>query len=90
MISKKILVTTDFSDESKAGLRFAIQLASQHEYDLTFFHSFHVMIPTSWNYVKQEAYEKEETKKIQEELNNFVEKVYKGMNIAHADKEMCN
>ena len=87
MIPKKILVTTDFSDESKAGLRFAIQLASQYEYDLTFFHSFYIMIPTSWNYVKQEAYEKEETKKIQEKLKNFVDMVYKSMKVAKVNKK---
>ena len=28
----KILVTTDFSANSKAGLRFAIQLASQYKF----------------------------------------------------------
>ncbi|MDR6782771.1 nucleotide-binding universal stress UspA family protein [Pedobacter africanus] len=35
---KRILVTTDFSANSKAGLRFAIQLAAQNNYQLTFFH----------------------------------------------------
>ena len=29
---EKILVTTDFSANSKAGLRFAIQLASQYKF----------------------------------------------------------
>ncbi len=85
MISKKILITTDFSEESKAGLCFAIQLASQDKYDLTFFHSFYVMIPTSWNNVKHEAFAKEKTKIIQEELHNFVEKVYRDMNIVQGD-----
>ena len=33
---KKILVTTDFSANSKAGLRFAIQLASQDSYDTVY------------------------------------------------------
>ncbi|MDR7211903.1 universal stress protein [Flavobacterium piscis] len=33
---KKILVTTDLSYDSKAAIRFAIQLASQTEYELTF------------------------------------------------------
>ena len=37
---KKILVTTDFSDKSKAGLLFAIQLAKQNKYVLTFFHAY--------------------------------------------------
>ncbi|WPO78542.1 universal stress protein [Flavobacterium sp. KACC 22761] len=33
---KKILVTTDLSDNSKVAVRFAIQLATQAEYELTF------------------------------------------------------
>ncbi|GEP51058.1 hypothetical protein FNO01nite_17300 [Flavobacterium noncentrifugens] len=35
---KKILVTTDFSNNSKAGIRFAIQLASQSACELIFYH----------------------------------------------------
>lgn len=42
---KKILVTTDFSTASKAGMRFAIQLASQMEVELVFFHCFQALIP---------------------------------------------
>ena len=70
---EKILVTTDLSDKSKAGLRFAIQLASQRKFDLTFFHSYNILIPTSWNIARIEAYEKVEAKKIQDKLNLFVE-----------------
>ena len=73
----KILITTDFSSNSKAGLRFAIQLASQHKYELTFFHSYYIMKPTSWNDATFEAYEKLETDKIQKKMNQFVESVYK-------------
>jgi nucleotide-binding universal stress UspA family protein len=36
---KKILVTTDLSYDSKVAIRFAIQLASQAEYELTFFYA---------------------------------------------------
>ena len=78
---QKILVTTDFSANSKAGLRFAIQLASQHECELTFFHCYYVMKPTSWSKAKNEAYEEEETIKIQDQLNQFVNSVYKSMNV---------
>ncbi len=35
---KKILVTTDFSANSKAAIRFAIQLASQSDTALPFLH----------------------------------------------------
>lgn len=85
MIPKKILVTTDFSEESKAGLRFAIQLSTQYKYDLTFFNSYHILIPTAWSNAKIEAYEKIEVQKIKKELNLFVEKVYKEMKIGAAN-----
>ncbi|MDZ4711915.1 MAG: universal stress protein [bacterium] len=78
---QKILVTTDFSANSKAGLRFAIQLASQHKYELTFFHSYYLVKPTAWSDATFQSHKKVETKKIQDQLNNFVDAVYKSMNI---------
>ena len=77
----KILVATDFSSNSKAGLRFAIQLASQHKYELTFFHSSYFMKPTSWNDATFKTYEKAETDKIHKKLNRFVESVYKSIGV---------
>ncbi len=83
----KILVTTDFSPKSKAGLRFAIQLASQHKYELTFFHLYHIMKPTSWSDATFEAYEKKETDKIEKNLNQFVDLVYKSIGIPSKNKK---
>src|SRR5690242_1387580 len=74
---EKILVTTDFSANSKGGLRFAIQLASQYKFELTFFHSYYVLIPTGWSNSKISEYKKIEEKKIQNKLNRFVAMVYK-------------
>ena len=79
---EKILVTTDFSTNSKDGLRFAIQLASQHKFELTFFHSYYIMQPTSWSNATFAAYEKREAEKIQKNLNLFVNDVYKRMNVS--------
>ncbi|MCE7043786.1 universal stress protein [Dyadobacter sp. CY312] len=73
---KKILVTTDFSEDSKAGLRFAIQLASQNNFALTFFHSYNVMAPTAWPAERIMDYEKSEAAKIQQKLDQFVEEIY--------------
>lgn len=84
---KKILVTTDFSDKSKAGLLFAIQLADQNEFDLTFFHAYHILTPTAWNFVRMEEYEKEQTKIIQDKLNVFVEGVYKSLNLTKSNEK---
>ena len=74
---EKILVTTDFSANSKSGLRFAIQLASQYKFALTFFHSYYVLIPTGWSNNKISEYKKMEEKKIQNKLNRFVATAYK-------------
>ena len=85
---KRILVTTDFSANSKAGLRFAIQLASQYAYDLTFFHSYHIARSTAWSDVVFNSFEKSETTKIKKRLYRFVDSVYKSMGIT-AKKTEC-
>lgn len=73
---KKILVTTDFSEDSKAGLRFAIQLASQNNFALTFFHSYNVMAPPAWPAERIRDYEKSEAAKVQKKLDQFVKEIY--------------
>lgn len=78
---KKILVPTDFSTNSKAGLRFAIQLSSQNKYELTFFHSYYIVKPVSWSDAAFEAYEKKEVNKILKNLHQFVESVYKSVGV---------
>ena len=83
----KILVTTDFSSSSKAGLRFAIQLASQHKYELTFFHSYSLIKPTSWNEETADAYEKNKANEILKKLNKFVESVYKKSGVVSKNKK---
>jgi len=85
---EKILVTTDFSANSKAALRFAIQLASQNKFDLTFFHSYYVLIPTSWSNNKISEYKKIEEKKIQNKLDRFVKMMYTNMGI-NSSKFAC-
>ncbi|NIJ52575.1 universal stress protein [Dyadobacter arcticus] len=78
---KKILVTTDFSAGSKAGLRFAIQLASQSKFALTFFHSYNVLSPTGWTAAKIKEYKKSESANVQQQLDLFVEKIYQELEI---------
>ena len=87
MLMKKILVTTDFSSNSKAGLRFAIQLASQDDYKLTFFHSYHIMRPTGWSEKVFESFEKSESEKIKRKLCRFVDSVYKSMGVTPINTE---
>jgi nucleotide-binding universal stress UspA family protein len=76
-----ILVTTDFSDNSKAGLFFAIQLASQTPCELTFFHTFHTLVPTAWNAARIDDYEKNDASNVDKKLHLFVENIYKELGI---------
>lgn len=82
---EKILVTTDFSDNSKAGVYFAIQLASQRLVELTFFHSFNILIPTSCPDSNIVAYEQEAIKKLDNKLRIFVDKIYKDLGVIAAN-----
>lgn len=82
---KKILVATDFSNNSIAGMRFAIQLATQDNYELTFFHSHYLMKPTSWNNATFAVYEEKEVNKLQNKLNQFVLSLLKKSNLFSKD-----
>lgn len=84
---KKILVTTDFSANSKAGMKFAIQMSLQEKVKLTFFHSYYLMRPTSWNDDKFKTYEKEEVSKLQNQLAHFVGSVYASMGVSYKSVE---
>lgn len=78
---KKVLVTTDLSTASKAGLRFAIQLASQMEVDLVFFHCFHALIPTTIHrdHIKNSLQEQSNTHV--KKLEHFVNRLYQTMKV---------
>lgn len=78
---KKILVTTDFSKKAKAGLRFAIQLASQSAVELTFFYSYHLIKPTSWSDAAFASFKKDEAGKNEKMLIRYVNSVYKNKGI---------
>jgi nucleotide-binding universal stress UspA family protein len=77
----RILVTTDFSTNSKAGIRFAIQLAAQQECELIFFHSYYIMKPTKWKENTFVSYERSESSKIKNKLEKFVNTIYKAKGI---------
>jgi len=77
----KILVTTDFSPNSKAGIRFAIQLSQQRECQLTFFHSYHVVKPSNWDENKFTSFQNSEAESLKKKLESFVNAIYKGLGI---------
>ena len=87
VIMKKILVTTDFSTSSRSALYFAIQLASQSGFSLTFFHSYHVLVPTAWNEKVFDSFEKSEASKIEKKLQRLVESVYKKSGLKKGEYE---
>lgn len=80
-MSRKILVTTDYSLNSKAGIRFAIQLASQQSLSLIFLHVIELLIPARWNEVKAKIHSDETIKDEKARLQSFVKDVYKESNI---------
>jgi nucleotide-binding universal stress UspA family protein len=78
---KKILVTTDFSDHSKAGLLFAVQLAAQDNYHLTFLNVHHPQTPSAWDVVRMEEYKEQQKDLTRTKLVKFVEDVYATLHI---------
>jgi nucleotide-binding universal stress UspA family protein len=71
-----ILVTTDLSTNSKAGIRFAIQLAAQTQSKLVFYHVIELLTPTSWR--KEDAMKFVDTtiQTGEEQLKAFLKVIY--------------
>ena len=78
---EKILVTTDFSNHSKAGMRFAIQLAVRKDVELIFFHCFQALIPTTIHRERIEHAIQEQAQVQLQNLEKFVANLYKSMKI---------
>lgn len=78
---KKILVTTDLSTASKAGMRFAIHLATQMEVELVFFHCFHALIPTTihGDHIKNSL--QQQSHFHIKQLEHFVDKLHQSMHV---------
>lgn len=74
---EKILVTTDFSTNSKAGIRFAIQLASQTNCELVFYNIIQILQPTVWKKSKWDSYVEKEIDRHQIKLKKFIHAIYK-------------
>jgi nucleotide-binding universal stress UspA family protein len=82
----KILVTTDFSVSSKAGIRFALQFARQTKSKLIFFHAQKLLRPTRWSDEKYNAYAAVELKESHGRLKHLVDDVCRqtGFNVEDA------
>ena len=77
----KILVTTDLSTNSKAGIRFAMQLASQSPCELVFYHAFEQLVPTAWSKENTHSFSLNATNNCKDQLVRFLNKVFKQMKI---------
>ncbi|MBU1821898.1 MAG: universal stress protein [Bacteroidetes bacterium] len=75
-MSYRILATTDLSTNSKTGLRFAIQLASQTGAEIVFFHIADISKPAPWSDKNYPDYEKTEVDKKMIRLKKFAGKIY--------------
>jgi nucleotide-binding universal stress UspA family protein len=70
----KLLVTTDFSVNSKGAIRFALTLAKQsREIQITIYHSVQFIKPTNWSDVFFKEFKQEEIKRLTVELEKFVQ-----------------
>jgi nucleotide-binding universal stress UspA family protein len=72
----KILVATDFSSTSRKGIRFAMQLASQIECELIFYHVVEIFKPSIWDMAYYNQYEANELYESQKILEQFIQTIY--------------
>lgn len=84
---KRILVTTDLSQNAKAALRFALQLAGQ--YQLTLLHIFSCPKPTSWNEALYKDFEAREHGKKQQDLTQYLDAVVGEMEVLQGNSVKC-
>ena len=69
----KLLVTTDFSANSKGAIRFAQTIAKQNkQIEVIFFHAIHIIKPTRWSDMFFLSYKNEEIERLTIELRKFI------------------
>lgn len=83
-----IIATTDLSPNSRAGMRFAIQLAQQRNASLTFLHIYQVLRASFWSDQQYGHYIAAARQAVMEELSRFVREVYRSMKVKQGDYEV--
>lgn len=69
----KLLVTTDFSTNSKGAIRFSQTLSRQTEnIEVIFYHAIHIMKPTVWSDVFFKAYTNDEITRLTADLKELI------------------
>lgn len=76
-MAKSILVSTDLSRSSQAGVRFAIQLAGQNGSKLIFYHIIELLRPTEWSAKRFSEFAENEIRQAEENLKIFIASIYK-------------
>jgi len=84
----KILAPTDFSNNSKAGMRFAMQWASQQKSEIIFIYVYHPIGNAAWTGQEFELNTARKQAALKVKLENFVEKLYKTSKVK-AGKHQC-
>ena len=75
-MAKKILVSTDLSKSSAAGIRFAIQLARQNQSVLIFYNVIEILKPSEWSTKRYSEFIEREMKFAEENLKKFIGGIY--------------
>ena len=78
---KKILVPTDFSANSKSGVRFAIHWASQQEIELVFVNVLYILRAARWSDDYFEKYAEQEKELCSTKFEKFITGIYRQMNV---------
>ena len=73
---KKIVVTTDFSTNSKAGIRFALQLAVQGNYELIFYSVIEIFKPVTWVDAAFKEFANNEVERYTEAMQKFIHQIH--------------
>lgn len=76
-MNNAILVPTDLSVNSKAGIRFALQLARQSKRSLVFLNCIQLLKPTRWSEATYNAYVEKELETAQKMLDKFIRGISK-------------
>ncbi|WP_316818240.1 universal stress protein [Pedobacter nyackensis] len=77
-----IIVTTDLSVNSKAAIRFAINLARARKAQLIVLHIYHVLRPTIWSENAYQVYKQSIINQTEKDITVFVKKIINSMNLS--------
>ncbi len=76
----QILVTTDLSQNSKAGMQFAIQMARATGASLIFLHVYQVLRATSWSDLQYQNFIDLTRTNLTEDMDNFLNDLFTELN----------